>query len=132
MTNKLIPDPIDDLFPDIYFEELLEQEDNNSQMLDFDDIQEITKEHRNKKLLSKKEEPKKPIIISSDEEKLLNSWIKDLEKYIVSWALDGKNKLHYDCSKIDRHLFFELAKVFKMRNPRFYVEYHSRNSINSY
>lgn len=132
MTNKLIPDPIDELFSDIYFEELLEQEDKNNQMLNFDDIQEITKEHRNKKLLVKREEPKNPIIISLEEEKLLNSWIKDLEKYIVIWASDGKNTLHYDCSKIDRHLFFELAKRFKINNPRFYVEYHSRNSTNYY
>lgn len=129
MTNKILfSDPIDDLFPDIYFEELLEED--NKQVLDFDNIQEITREHKNKKLLSKKEEPKKLITISPDEEKVLNSWMKDLEKYIVSWALEGKNKLYYDCSKVDRHLFFELAKRFKMRNPKFYLEYHCRYTTN--
>lgn len=59
---------------------------------------------------------------SNDEEIHLETWVLEMEKYIVEWAMEGKDRFLYDCRNLAPDMFMELASRFKTKNPKFYVE----------
>ena len=99
---------------DIYFEE-------DNQMLDFNQIQEITQTAR-KKIIGNRDKIISKIILTDKESERVDSYVKDIEKYIGKFAADAKDKFLYDCSKIENYIFFEVAQRFKEKNSKFYVQ----------
>lgn len=128
-TNKIILDSADPQEEERKDNKQIEDRENiylkevKDKMLNFEDIQEIT----NKTNINQrpKREPKEIHVLTEQEENSLNTWIKDIEKYIVQYAMEGKNKFYYDCSKVKTALFYELARKFKQDNQKFYVEYQT-------
>lgn len=84
--------------------------------LDFRKIVETTKQAQ------KKLNPKKTIgTLTSSERKAIPLYINDMTSYIKRYAVQGKSKLEYDCSKLSAVCFEELAAQFKQKNPLFFV-----------
>lgn len=47
--------------------------------------------------------------------------VSEMEKYIKQYADQGKQTFSYDCSRLERHVFFALATAFVEENPNFFV-----------
>jgi hypothetical protein len=94
-------------------------------VLNYDDIIKATTDAKQKVAREKKAvKVNVEIILSNEEILMVDKWVKDLEKYIAKFAAEGSDKFSYDCAKVQTHLFYETAKRFKTRNPKFYVETH--------
>jgi hypothetical protein len=59
--------------------------------------------------------------ITQEEDIRLDYWVMDMMKHIEKRAKTGKTTFSYDCSKIRRELFEELALRFVQKNPRIMV-----------
>ena len=114
---------------DIYLEDLAAEDSHMS--LDFNSIQEETKKAKKTKVQQTKTlEKHNPKYQFSDKElRQLELYVKDVEKHILKFAADGKERFLYDCSKLSTPIFFELAKLFKTANPHFYVETHGGSRL---
>ncbi len=87
--------------------------------LDIATIRETTREVRKAKNVKVEE-----VKLTEKENEAVKGYVKAIEEYIPKWALDGKDRFLYDCSKLSPHVFAELALKFKEANPYFYVESH--------
>lgn len=95
----------------------------DSNVLDFEEIKKLTDDAKKKAVQEKKVASTKfKIELTDAEHKHVSNWVKELEKHIKEWAVKGHTLFMYDCSKIQGHLFEEIALVFKQKNPLFYVE----------
>jgi hypothetical protein len=52
-------------------------------------------------------------------------YVKQIEKYVQEYAEKGKQVFKYDCSKLEKHVFYALAAAFKEENKNFFVMVHS-------
>lgn len=96
-------------------------EDND--VLNFEEIKKLTEDAKKKAVAERKAVSAKiKVELTETEHKNVNNWVKELEKYIKEWAVKGHSTFTYDCSKLQAHLFEEVALVFKQKNPHFYVE----------
>lgn len=84
--------------------------------LDFNDIKELAK----KRIEEKKNLNVKKTLSKKEKENIL-FYVKEIEKYILEYAESGKQVFRYDCSKLEKHVFHELAKAFKEQNKLFFV-----------
>jgi hypothetical protein len=95
----------------------------DSNVLNFEEIKKLTEDAKKKAVIERKEASTKiKIALTPEEDKRVVGWVKELEKYIKQWAEQGHSLFMYDCSKLQVHLFEEIALVFKQKNPHFYVE----------
>ena len=113
------PPNLEDTFEDTYLVE------GQPMSLDFEVIQEATNKAKKEKIITKIEKHTPTYTLTEKESKLIDSYVRDMEKHITKFASVGKDKFTYDCSKIDLSHYLELAKRFKAANPKFYVESHN-------
>lgn len=90
--------------------------------LDFEKIKETTKKARQALIVS--ERP-----ISQSELKNIPLYINDMARYIKKYAAQGKNTFEYDCSKLSKACFFELANQFKYKYKEFFVVTNNKAQI---
>lgn len=86
-------------------------------LLDFEKIRQISKE------MSKKVKQEKPL--TKKEIENVEFYVNDMARHIKEYAQDGRTTFKYDCSRVSKTLFMELAQAFKTRNPKFYVQTNS-------
>lgn len=48
-------------------------------------------------------------------------YVKQMEEHVRNYANRGKQTFLYDCSKLEKHVFYALARAFKDENPSFFV-----------
>jgi len=90
--------------------------------LDFDKIKETAKKARQALIVAEKP-------ISQSELKNIPLYINDMARYIKKYAAQGKNTFEYDCSKLSKACFFELAKEFKTKYKEFFVVTNHKTQI---
>ena len=88
--------------------------EDSSKLLDYDEIVTISSLSRQKKKSSLDS-------ITEEEQRALPMFIKDMVKHIGRYARKGESKFSYDCSKLSKTLFLEIAKEFKKINSKFFV-----------
>lgn len=72
-----------------------------------------------KKRIAEKEEKIKPL--TEQQKNDIQFFVGEIENYIKKYAESGKQTFLYDCSKLEKHIFYALARAFKDENPDFYV-----------
>lgn len=82
--------------------------------LDYKEICQVTKKAVN--VLKNEDVP-----LTDKEKDRISFYIEDIETRIAEMAKTGKNKFLYDCSKLSKKVFIELAVQFKNKNPLFFV-----------
>lgn len=92
-------------------------------MLDIEQIKQSTVEARKKSMANKNPSYKESELTVKDLE-FIKFCSDDMEKSIEIFSSQGHFNFNYDCSKIPMPIFCEVAKKFKINNPRFYVEIH--------
>ena len=90
--------------------------------LDILKIREKTKKARQALIVSEKP-------ISASELKSIPLYISDIERYIDKYASQGKDQFDYDCSKLSKACFFELANQFKHKYKEFFVVTNSKTQV---
>lgn len=90
--------------------------------LDFEKIKEITKKARQAMIVSEKP-------ITQSELKSIPLYINDIARYIQKYAQQGKVEFDYDCTKLSKACFFELANQFKYKYKEFFVVTNSKTQI---
>jgi hypothetical protein len=90
--------------------------------LNFDDIKETAKKARQSLIVSEKP-------ISQSEIKNIPLYMNDIVRYIKKYASQGKNTFEYDCSKLSKACFFQLATEFKHKYKEFFVVTNSKTQI---
>ena len=88
----------------------LPQEDE----LDFHKIQQTAKN-----AIKMTEVGDKPI--TQAELRSIPTYINDICRYVKKYASNGKMKFEYDCSKLSKACFSELATQFKQKYPLFFL-----------
>lgn len=96
----------------------------DEEMLDYDQITQLTKDAKKKAVQARRIMPKEKIVLTPEETQQVDKWVKDLEKQIAKFAAEGSDRFIYKCKDVQTHLFYELAHKFKEKNPKFYVETH--------
>ena len=90
--------------------------------LNYEEIRETTKKARQALVVSEKP-------ISSSELKAIPMYINDMTRYIKKYAGNGKTSFEYDCAKLSKACFFELASQFKHKYKEFFVVTNSKSQI---
>jgi hypothetical protein len=90
--------------------------------LDFNQIKETAKKARQSLIVAEKP-------ISQSELKNIPLYINDMVRYIKRYAAQGKNTFEYDCGKLSKACFFELANQFKHKYKEFFVVTNSKTQI---
>lgn len=90
--------------------------------LDFQKIKETTKKAIQSQIVSEKP-------ITQSELKSIPLYMNDLVRYIKKYASQGKSKFEYDCSKLSKACFFELAGQFKNKYKEFFVVTNSKTQV---
>lgn len=90
--------------------------------LDFNQIKEMAKKARQKTIQT--ETP-----ITESELRAIPMYINDMVRYIKKYAASGKIKFDYDCSKLSKACFFELARQFKYKYKEFFVVTETKSQI---
>lgn len=68
-----------------------------------------------------REKQKKEMPLTEQEKNDIDFFVREMENYVQKYADEGKQTFMYDCSKLERHIFYGLARAFKDENPDFYV-----------
>lgn len=90
--------------------------------LDYELIREKTKKARQALIVADRP-------ISQSEIKAIPLYINDMIRYINKYASDGKQEFQYDCSKLSKACFMELASQFKHKYKEFFVVTNSKTQI---
>lgn len=90
--------------------------------LNFDQIKEMAKKARQSAVQT--ERP-----ISQSELKNIPLYMNDMVRYIKKYAAVGKDKFEYDCSKLSKACFLQLAAEFKHKYKEFFVVIQSKTQI---
>lgn len=84
--------------------------------IDFEQTRDLAK----KKIREKKSmEGDKPL--TEQEKNDIQFYVKQMEGHVQNYANQGKQTFVYDCSKLQRNVFYALAEAFKAENPEFFV-----------
>ena len=84
--------------------------------INFQEIRDLAK----KKIQEKKSLNAEKLLTEQQKEDI-KFLVTEMEKYIRQYAEQGKQSFVYDCSKLERHVFFALATEFVATNPNFFV-----------
>ena len=90
--------------------------------LDFNQVKETARKARQALIVSEKP-------ISQSELKNIPLYINDMARYIKKYAAQGKNTFEYDCSKLSKACFQELATQFKSKYKEFFVVTNNKTQI---
>ena len=90
--------------------------------LDYEEIREATKKAKQSLIVAEKP-------ISQSEIKAIPLYMNDIIRYIKKYAGNGKHSFDYDCSKLSKACFFELANQFKHKYKEFFVVTNSKTQI---
>lgn len=90
--------------------------------LDFNNIRDTAKKARQALIVSEKP-------ISQSELKNIPLYINDMARYIKKYAAQGKNTFEYDCSKLSKACFIQLATEFKLKYKEFFVVMNSKTQV---
>lgn len=90
--------------------------------LDFNQIKETAKKARQSLIVAEKP-------ISQSELKNIPLYINDMARYIKKYAAQGKNTFEYDCSKLSKACFVQLATEFKLKYKEFFVVMNSKTQV---
>ena len=90
--------------------------------LDFNQVKEAAKKARQSLIVSEKP-------ISQSELKNIPLYMNDIARYVKKYASQGKNTFDYDCSKLSKACFFELASQFKSKYKEFFVVTNSKTQV---
>ena len=95
---------------------------NQEDELNYEQIREITKKAKQSIVVSEKP-------ITPTELKSIPLYINDMARYIKKYASNGKHSFEYDCSKLSKACFQELASQFKHKYKEFFVVMNSKTQI---
>ena len=84
--------------------------------LDFEETRDLAKQRIREKSALEGDKP-----LTEQELKDIEFFVKEMEKYVRDYANKGKQTFLYDCSKLERNVFYALAAAFKAENPEFFV-----------
>lgn len=90
--------------------------------LSYEQIRETTKKAKQAIIVSDKP-------ITPSELKSIPLYMNDMARYIKKYAAQGKNTFEYDCGKLSKACFFELANQFKHKYKEFFVVTNSKTQI---
>jgi transposase len=90
--------------------------------LNYEEIRETTKKARQAMVVSEKP-------ISQSELKSIPMYINDMIRYIKKYSSSGKTSFDYDCSKLSKACFLELASQFKHKYKEFFVVTNIKTQI---
>lgn len=85
--------------------------------LNFEETRDLAKQRIKEKQALEGEKP-----LTEQQKRDIEFFVKEMEKYVQDYSNRGKQTFMYDCSKLERHVFFALARAFKDDNPSFYVQ----------
>jgi hypothetical protein len=84
--------------------------------LNFEETRDLAKQ-RIREMDSKENEKE----LTDQEKNDIEFYVSELERYVIEYANKGKQNFLYDCSKLEKHIFYSLARAFKDENPSFFV-----------
>jgi len=84
--------------------------------LDFEQTRDLAKQKIREKDALEGEKP-----LTERQKSDIEFYVKQMEKHIQEYANRGKQTFLYDCSKLEKHVFYALARAFKDENPSFFV-----------
>jgi hypothetical protein len=84
--------------------------------LDFEQTRDLAKQKIREKDALEGEKP-----LTERQKSDIEFYVKQMEKHILEYANRGKQTFLYDCSKLEKHVFYALARAFKDENPSFFV-----------
>jgi hypothetical protein len=84
--------------------------------IDFETTRDLAKEKIRQREATHNEKP-----LTEQQLKDVQFLVSEMENYIEDYANKGKQTFLYDCSKLDKNVFYALAAAFKAENPDFFV-----------
>ena len=90
--------------------------------LNYEEIRETTKKAKQALIVSEKP-------ISASELKAIPLYMNDIVRYVKKYAGNGKMLFEYDCSKLSKACFMELASQFKHKYKEFFVVTNSKTQV---
>lgn len=90
--------------------------------LDFEKIKEIAKKAKKATVITEKP-------ITNAELRAIPTYINDICRFVKKYASNGKFKFEYDCSKLSKACFIELADTFKQTYPLFFVAINTKTQM---
>jgi hypothetical protein len=90
--------------------------------LNYEEIREATKKAKQSLVVAEKP-------ISAAEIKAIPLYMNDIARYVKKYAGNGKTSFDYDCSKLSKACFMELASQFKHKYKEFFVVTNSKTQV---
>jgi hypothetical protein len=90
--------------------------------LNYEEVREATKKAKQALIVAEKP-------ISAAELKAIPLYMNDIARYVKKYAGNGKTSFDYDCSKLSKACFFELASQFKHKYKEFFVVTNSKLQV---
>ena len=84
--------------------------------LDFEATRDLAKEKIREREATHNEKP-----LTEQQVKDVEFLVGEMEDYVQKYANQGKQTFIYDCSKLEKNVFYGLAAAFKAENPDFFV-----------
>lgn len=84
--------------------------------LNFEETRDLAKQRIKENDEAHSEKP-----LTQQDIKDIEFFVTEMEKYVKEYAERGKQVFMYDCSKLEKHVFYGLAAAFKAENPSFFV-----------
>lgn len=84
--------------------------------LNFEEVRDLAKQRIREADPSENEKE-----LSQQELNDIEFYVEEMERHIARYAEKGKQTFLYDCSKLEKHIFYSLAQAFKAENPSFFV-----------
>ena len=82
----------------------------------FEEIKNLAKKRIEEKTSKTLDKP-----LTQEDVDQIEFYVGEMEKYVLEYADQGKQKFMYDCSKLKPHVFHALAVAFKDANRYFFV-----------
>lgn len=84
--------------------------------LDFEQTRDLARQRIREKQALEGDKP-----LTEQQKKDIEFFVKEMERYVQDYSNKGKQTFVYDCSKLERGVFYALARAFKDQNPSFFV-----------
>lgn len=84
--------------------------------LDFAETRDLAKQKIKEREATHEEKP-----LTEQQKKDVEFLVGEMETYVKNYANKGKQSFLYDCSKLEKNVFYALAAAFKLENPDFFV-----------
>lgn len=84
--------------------------------LNFEETRDLAKQ-RIREMDAKEDERE----LTEQEKSDIQFYVEEMERHVTDYANKGKQSFLYDCSKLEKFIFYSLARAFKDENPSFFV-----------